>query len=177
MAGKIAPYREKINKSRIKKFAKECDVVKKNAAKAIIVGMLSIVLAITTGMVATAAETSIDDLPIATTVEVVGGSGEPGAATISMPSGAYFVISLYAAGGTGYNWTLDNEKLTMTEMITTTTEAVSSEPLAGGPTRWKFCLRVNSETTGQETLHFNLARPWMKNEKPAKTFDLTVIAK
>jgi predicted secreted protein len=151
--------------------------VKKSTAKIIVVGMLIIVLAITTGMVAVAAEKSIDDLPIATTVEVVGGSGELGKATVSISSGAYFVISLYAAGGTGYNWALDNENLTMTEMITTTTEAVSSEPLAGGPTRWKFCLRVNPGAVGQETLHFNLSRPWMKNEKPAKTFDLTVIAK
>ncbi|HWR31092.1 MAG TPA: protease inhibitor I42 family protein [Negativicutes bacterium] len=139
--------------------------------------VMMLTLAMLTVGVASAAEKKIDDYPVATTVEVVGANGETKAETINVTPGDYFMVVLYAAGGTGYSWTLDSKNLTLTEVIADSTEPVSSQPLAGGSVRWKFCLRVKPEMVGQETLHFNLSRPWMKDAKPAQAFNLTVVTK
>ena len=132
-------------------------------------------MAMPTAVVAAAEEKKIDDYPITKMVVVVGANSETRAESISVKPGDYFMVVLYAAGGTGFSWAFDSKNLNLLEAVADSTEPVSSQPLAGGEARWKFCLRVKPEAVGQETLHFYLSRPWMKNAKPAQAFDLTVV--
>ena len=131
-------------------------------------------MAMLTAVVA-AEEKKIDDYPITKMVVVVGANSETRAESISVKPGDYFMVVLYAAGGTGFSWAFDRKSLNLLEAVADSTEPVSSQPSAGGEARWKFCLRVKPEAVGQETLHFYLSRPRMKNAKPAQAFDLTVV--
>jgi len=137
--------------------------------------VMLLTMAMLTAGVAAAEEKKIDDYPITKMVVVVGANDETRPESISIKPGDYFMVVLYAAGGTGFSWAVDSKNLNLLEAVADSTEPVINQPLAGGEVRWKFCLRGKTEAVGQETLHFYLSRPWMKNTKPAQAFDLTVV--
>ena len=126
---------------------------------------------------ASAGEKKTNDYPVIATVVVVGDSSGNSPEAIKVKPGDYFKVVLYAAGGTGYGWMLDSKSLISIKAVADSVAPVNSQPLAGGKAKWEFCLRVKPEAAGQETLHFYLSRPWEKNGKPARVFDLNVVAK
>jgi len=146
-----------------------------NVNKLSIMLMMLILVSISVGVAS--AEEKSSDYPVSTAVVVVGnGRGEVPEA-LELESGDYFKVVLYAAGGTGYNWALDNESLKSIEVVANSSVPVNHLPLAGGPVRWEFYLRLKPGATEPENLHFYLSRPWDKNQKPAQMFDLAVAIK
>jgi Predicted secreted protein len=147
---------------------------------AILVVFLLVLLGVTP--LAASAEKEALDFPIVMTIVVVGDpSGGKAPEDIEVAPGDYFKVVLYAAGGTGYSWVLESQSPGTVEIAADHTVPVSSQlngpPLAGGMVKWEFYLHVKAEATGQETLHFTLSRPWEKNQKPARMFDLHVITR
>ena len=87
--------------------------------------------------------------------------------------GAYVRVELTAAGGTGYEWQLRNEELQTLEVSYKTSDPL--EPgKAGGPVKTVFIMKVKENARGEERLYFSLVRPWEKQGKEAKEFELTV---
>ena len=118
------------------------------------------------------------EYPIGTTVIVAGDCAASASESIDVKKGDYFKVVLYAAGGTGYEWTLANQKPALAESVENSAAPVEgSENLAGGRVRWVFYLKVKPDASGQETLKFVLRRAWEKNVPPARNFDLTLLAR
>lgn len=120
--------------------------------------------------------------PVVMTIEAVGGRNSATVPeTIEIVSGDYFKVVLHAAGGTGYSWVFKREGSGLVEVVADNviplSDQLNTPPLAGGPVKWEYYFHAKPETIGQETLRFQLIRPWEKVKKPAQTFDLTVITK
>ena len=118
------------------------------------------------------------DLPVTMAVVVAGDCEGRGGETIEASPGQTFKVELFAAGGTGYSWTLENKQLALMEALGD--EAGPVDPtanLVGGRTKWTFFLKLKEDAVGQETLNFALKRGWEKNVVPIRAFALTVTAK
>ena len=92
--------------------------------------------------------------------------------TVDVRVGDAVVVSLVAAGGTGYEWTMEPVDLPMVAFGKP--ESVALKPgLAGGPEDWRFPVAV--KMAGTVTLRFGFARGWLKGP-PEKTFVVTLVA-
>lgn len=124
-----------------------------------------------------AAEAKAPEVPVGALV-VVTGDGEQGAEMIEVKAGQYIKVSLFAAGGTGYSWTLAEPNLALIEPVGDQIEPVDPDSRrVGGRMKWSYYLKVKESASGQEVLKFVLRRPWEKNTPPARSFELTVVTK
>lgn len=130
------------------------------------------------GTVAAAEGMAYREYPISATVVVSGDGSASVSESVDVKKGDYFKVVLYAAGGTGYEWTLATQNPLLVEAVGNSTAPVDNTgKLAGGKVRWVFYLKMKADATGQETLQFVLRRSWEKNVQPARSFDLTLVAR
>lgn len=145
--------------------------------KIAIMAILLITLAIAATTVSAEGKDSRDYL-VSTTIVLIGDGGGKSAEAIPVKAGDYFKVVLYAAGGTGYEWVLENKDLKLVEAVDEFINPVDgAQNLPGGQVRWVFYLQLKADALGQETLQFALKRPWEPKAEPAQVFGLTVTAK
>lgn len=118
------------------------------------------------------------EVPVSLTFVLGGDCDGRAAETIEVGAGSNFKVVLYAAGGTGYAWTLAESGLDGLALVEHTVGPVDpSAKLSGGRLKWSFVLQAPATSAGQTALKFALQRSWEKNTPPVRTLDLAVIVK
>lgn len=140
--------------------------------------LVTLLFALTPGFSsAAAAPEKTPDFPVTMTV-VVAGDCERGEESVEIKPGQFFKVDLYAAGGTGYAWTLVNSDFALLELAGDSAGPVDSDSTrTGGRVKWSYFLKVKEAASGQEVVKFALKRAWEKDAAPARSFDLTVVAR
>lgn len=140
---------------------------------------LFLLLALTLSVSLVAAEgMAYREYPISATIMLEGCGNVQYEQTLDLKSGDYFRVELFAAGGTGYQWTLENENPELIKLVYQNSGPVdAAKNIAGGKARTVFIFQATSSTNTPEVLHFALKRPWEKAEKPAQTMELSVTAR
>jgi len=86
--------------------------------------------------------------------------------TVSVHKTDDVVVTFVAAGGTGYQWTMEPSDFAIAKE-----EDVPLKPgLPGGPVKMMFHVKASQTVT----LKFDFAQAWMKTTPPAKTFSVTL---
>lgn len=106
------------------------------------------------------------ELPVSATVRV--DERDTTTVGVDIKPGECLRVELFAAGGTGYDWVIDNTTLQLLEVKYHTTGSVHSEGLVGGPVRTVFILQAKEGVRGKETVVFSLRRPWESDDMAAK---------
>ena len=145
--------------------------------KWMILATILAVLSLGSGLAIAAPPVKAPDFPVTMTV-ILAGDCDRGEESIDIQRGQYFKVNLYAAGGTGYTWTLADHEFSLLELAGDSVEPVEPDSMrAGGRVKWSYYLKVKDEAAGQEVIKFVLKRGWEKTASPARSFDLTVVAR
>jgi len=93
--------------------------------------------------------------------------------TVRAPVGTTLVVQLHSQLGTGYSWRVQSAPATLKLLES----GVAKQPQAGtqkvgGSERQQFRFRVAKK--GLRRVRLEYVRPWEKNVKPARTFEVTI---
>lgn len=91
--------------------------------------------------------------------------------TVKAPVQTTLVVQLHAQLGTGYSWRVQSAPSTL-KLLDSVTEPQAGTQQVGGGERQRFLFRVAKK--GLRRLRLEYVRPWEKNVKPAKTFEVTI---
>ena len=143
-----------------------------------ILGLLFLLILTLSCSMAAAEGMAYREYPISASIMVESSSTMHCSQSLELSPGDYFRVELFTAGGTGYQWTLTNEKPELVKIVYQHTGPVDvTQELAGGKTRTVFIFQVNPAVDTPETLQFALKRAWEKTVKPIQSLDISVTAR
>ncbi len=119
-----------------------------------------------------AQETMRDSCRIGVTVDLASDQKLP-EKTITVVPGNCVRVILYASGGTGYSWELQEEDV---NLFSKKVQPLKQDGLLGGPEVTTFVFKIGEEDSLPRTIHFELKRPWEKGLPPAQSFQLIMFA-
>ena len=125
-----------------------------------------------TGVTASAQEAVRDSCRIGATVDLSENWNLP-EKTITVMPGDCVRVRLYAHGGTGYSWEMQEEDV---NLFSKKIQPVSPEIRMGGPEMTTFIFKIDEAEELPRTIHFELKRPWEKDLPPTQSFQVTLIA-
>jgi inhibitor of cysteine peptidase len=94
--------------------------------------------------------------------------------TISLPLGSTCTTSLFGNPTTGYSWTvgsISGKSVIADGKVTYSASANPSKLVGSGGI---FTARFKAVQLGESTVSMQYARPWEKNQPPARTFTATI---
>lgn len=92
--------------------------------------------------------------------------------TLRAAAGTSIVVQLEAQMGTGYSWQVQSPAKNLEQIGKPELRRNETDGLTGGAETQVFRFRVRSK--GKSTLWMTYVRPWVKNDKPLKTFRITI---
>ena len=125
----------------------------------LMIGICGVVMWVAAPTTAAAEGMAYRELPVGVTVRI--DERDTTTVGVDITPGECLRVELLAAGGTGYDWVIDNTALQLLEVkYHTEAPVMHANGLTGGPVRTVFILQAKEGVRGKETVVFSLRRPW-----------------